>query len=57
MGAAAFIMADFLGVSYAEIMATAAIPALLYFAAVFISVDLEARRIGLRPAKLETDPS
>ena len=44
MGAAAFIMADFLGVAYSEIMAAAAIPAILYFSAIFLSVDLEARR-------------
>jgi TRAP transporter 4TM/12TM fusion protein len=49
MGAAAFIMADFLGVSYAEIMAAAAIPAVLYFTAIFMSVDLEARRNRLAP--------
>lgn len=48
MGAAAFIMADFLGVAYTEIMLAAAIPALLYFTAIFIAVDLEARRLSLR---------
>ncbi|WP_084176959.1 TRAP transporter fused permease subunit, partial [Labrenzia sp. DG1229] len=55
MGAAAFIMADFLGVSYAEIMAAAAIPAILYFAAIFMSVDLEARRNRLAPATTDDD--
>lgn len=48
MGAAAFIMADFLGVSYIDIMYAAAIPAVLYFLAIFIAVDLEARRVGLK---------
>ncbi len=57
MGAAAFIMADFLGVSYATIMAAAAIPALLYFTAVFIAVDLEARRSGLKAGKFEQTES
>lgn len=54
MGAAAFIMADFLGISYADIMKAAAIPAFLYFVAIFIAVDVEARRLKLsRPPKQE----
>ena len=49
MGAAAFLMIEFVGVTYAEIMGFAVIPAFLFFLAVFIMVDLEARRIGLKP--------
>lgn len=49
MGAAAFIMADFLGLSYSDIMKAAAIPAFLYFVAIFIAVDVEARRNRLTP--------
>jgi len=49
MGAAVFLMAEYVGIPYAEIMVAAAIPAALYFLAVFITVDLEARRLGLRP--------
>lgn len=48
MGAAAFIMANTLGVGYGDIITAAALPALLYFATVFIAVDLEARRRGLK---------
>ena len=47
MGAAAFIMMEFVGVPYADIMLAAAIPAFLYMLAVFVMVDLEARRLGL----------
>ena len=47
MGAAAFVMADFLQVPYGQIVIAAALPALLYFVCVLISVDLEARRRGL----------
>lgn len=47
MGAAAFIMMEFTGSSYATIMGISAIPAALYALAVFIMVDLEARRLGL----------
>jgi len=56
MGAAAFVMAEFLGVPYARIMAAAAIPAILYYLAVFMAVDLEAARIGLRGLPREELP-
>ena len=48
MGASAFIMAEFLQVSYGAVCIAAAIPALLYYACLFIHVDLEAakHRIG-----------
>jgi len=48
MGAAAFIMADYLGVPYAVVMIAALLPALLYFFAVFVQVDLEAARLGIK---------
>ncbi len=48
MGAAAFVMAEFLGVSYLHVAAAALIPAVLYFLAVFMSVHFEARRTGMR---------
>lgn len=48
MGAIAFIMAEFMGRPYVEIALAALIPALLYFLVIFIAVDLEARRVGLR---------
>lgn len=47
MGAAAFIMAEFLNVPYGKVMLAAAIPAFLYYLAVFVMVHLEARRLGL----------
>jgi len=49
MGAAAFVMAEFTGVSYGQIVIIAAIPALLYYFALFCSVDFEARLLGLKP--------
>ncbi|WP_371158008.1 TRAP transporter permease [Jannaschia sp. 2305UL9-9] len=48
MGATAFVMAEFLQVPYYEIALAALVPALLYYAAVFIQVDLESGRLGLR---------
>jgi len=48
MGAAAFIMAEFLNMPYIEIAKAAAIPACLYFFGIFIEVHLEAKRSNLR---------
>ena len=47
MGAVAFIMAETIGVPYSDIVKAAIIPALLYFAACFWSVHLEAGKRGL----------
>lgn len=47
MGAAAFIMMEYLGVSYAVIMAAAVIPATLYFLGIFIGTHFEAKRLGI----------
>ncbi len=48
MGAAVFLMAQMINIPYTEIMLAALIPALLYYVALFMSVDLEAGRLGLR---------
>ena len=48
MGAAAFLMADYLGVPYSDIIVRAILPACLYFLGVFLSVHLEAKRLGLK---------
>ena len=48
MGAAAFVMAEFLGVSYLKVALFALLPAVLYYLAVFTAVHFEARRIGLK---------
>ena len=57
MGAAAFIMAEYLGVSYRTIIVFAIIPAVLYYVALWINVDLEAKRIGLRGYAKDQLPS
>ena len=56
MGAAAFLMAEFTGVPYGRIALAAAIPALLYFFAVFTQVHLEAKKLGLKGMKREELP-
>lgn len=48
MGAAAFIMAEFTGIPYVQIIGAALIPALLYFVSVMIMVHLEAAKLGLK---------
>ncbi|MGI6225730.1 MAG: TRAP transporter permease [Peptococcales bacterium] len=47
MGAAAFVMVEFLNIPYTRIAIAAAIPALLYFTGIFITVHLEAKKAGL----------
>lgn len=47
MGAAAFLMADFVGVPYSSIIGRAVLPAILYFAGIFICVHLEAKKLKL----------
>lgn len=47
MGAAAFIISEFLGVPYLEVITAALVPAILYYVALFVFVDLEASRAGL----------
>ena len=47
MGATAFIMAEFLGISYLKVAMYALLPAILYYLAVFLSVHFEAKRTGM----------
>ena len=57
MGAAAFIMAEFLQVSYGAVCIAAAIPAVLYYACLFIHVDLEAAKHGIGALEEEDGPT
>ena len=56
MGAAAFLMADYVQLPYSEIVVKAILPAVLYFAGIFIAVHLEAKKLGLRGLKKEELP-
>jgi TRAP transporter 4TM/12TM fusion protein len=56
MAAAAFIMSDFVGVPFRKVAVAAAIPAILYFFCVFVTVHFEARRLGLRKVPREEMP-
>ncbi len=49
MGAAAFLMAAILGISYQEVITAAALPAFLFFSSLFVAVHWEALKHGLQP--------
>ncbi len=57
MGAAAFLMAEFLQVPYREVAVAAALPALLYYYSLFIQADLLAARAGIAPVDQSQIPS
>src|SRR6056297_2960867 len=57
MGAAAFIMAEFLGVPYIEVAKAAILPAAFYYLALFMAVDFRAAKIGLVGLSREQLPS
>lgn len=56
MGATAFIMAEWIGVTYVEVVVAATVPALLYFLIVFASVHLQAKKSGIQAMKLSELP-
>jgi TRAP transporter 4TM/12TM fusion protein len=53
LGAAAFLIAEFLRISYLEVIAMAAIPTLLYYWSIFTMVELDANKFGARPIAIE----
>lgn len=56
MGAAAFLMAEFIGVPYLDIAKSAALPAILFFVGIWIMTHFEAKRLGLRGLTKEELP-
>ncbi|HKC59180.1 MAG TPA: TRAP transporter permease [Myxococcales bacterium] len=56
MGAAAFLIAEFLGIPYAKIIVAAAIPAVLYYLSVWMMVHYEAKKMGLRGLRKDELP-
>jgi len=57
MGASAFLMAEFLQISYAEVVLAALLPAILYYVALFIQADLDAAKLGIAPLARESLPA
>jgi len=56
MGAASFVMAEFLGIPYSHVMLAAAIPALFYYGTLFTAIHFNASRAGLRGLPREELP-
>jgi TRAP transporter 4TM/12TM fusion protein len=52
LGAAAFIIAEFLHITYLKVIVMAAIPALLYFFSIFVMIEADTRRAGARPVPI-----
>lgn len=55
LGAAAFIVAEYLEVSYLTVLGWAMIPTLLYYLGILLAVEIDARRYGMNPARLESE--
>ncbi len=53
LGAAAFLIAEFLHISYLQVIAMAAIPTLLYYWSIFAMVELDANKFGAKPVSAE----
>jgi TRAP transporter 4TM/12TM fusion protein len=53
LGAAAFLIAEFLRISYLEVLAMASIPTLLYYWSIFAMVEFDARKFGAKPIHVE----
>ncbi|PWR10282.1 C4-dicarboxylate ABC transporter permease [Micromonospora sicca] len=54
LGAAAFIIAEYLGVSYLQVLGWATVPTVLYYLGILLSVEIDARRSGVRPVVIDT---
>jgi TRAP transporter 4TM/12TM fusion protein len=54
LGAAAFIIAEYLGVSYLQVLGWAVIPTILYYLGILLAVEIDAKRSSARPVELHT---
>ena len=57
LGAAAFIIAEYVGVPYLQVLLWATIPTLLYYAGILLAVEIDARRFGARAVAVTTRPA
>ena len=53
LGAAAFLIAEFLGISYLRVLVMATVPTLLYYLSIFLMIEADSRRLGTRPAEAD----
>jgi TRAP transporter 4TM/12TM fusion protein len=54
LGAAAFLIAEFLRISYLQVLVMATVPTLLYYLSIFLMIEADSRRLGTRPAGADT---
>jgi TRAP transporter 4TM/12TM fusion protein len=54
LGAAAFLIAEFLRISYLQVLVMATIPTVLYYLSIFLMIEADSRRLGARPAVVDT---
>jgi len=57
LGAAAFLIAEFLKISYLDVILMAAIPTVLYYFSIFLMVEIDARKFGMRSVPFDTQQS
>lgn len=57
LGAAAFLIAEYLRVSYLQVLIYATVPTLLYYLGVILAVEMDARRFGAQPVAVDTPPA
>ena len=53
MGAAAFLIAEYLKISYLQVIAMAAVPAIMYYVSIFLMIEADSRRLALRPVNVD----
>lgn len=56
LGAAAFLIAEFLRISYLDVIRMAIIPTIFYYLSIFLMIELDARKMGTRAVLIETPP-
>ncbi len=54
LGAAAFLIAEFLRISYLQVLVMATVPTLLYYLSIFLMIEADSRRLGAQPAAVDT---
>jgi TRAP transporter 4TM/12TM fusion protein len=56
LGAAAFLIAEFLGISYLRVLVMATIPTILYYLSIVLMIEGDSRRLGTAPASIDVPP-
>ncbi len=57
LGAASFIIAEFLKISYLQVIAMSLVPTLLYYISIFLMIELDAHKFGIKEVKIEAPPA